>query len=916
MGPLQQDDPREIGPYTTLARLRETASSVRYLARDADGAAVVVIVPRAELAALPAFRRRFQQEDRTAERLAGGWVEAPLASRADADGGELWTAYPYLPSLTLSEAIALTGPLPERTVRILGAGLAETLSRVHATGSVLHGLTPDTVVLAADGPRLTAYGALGAAASAQAGPDGQLSVRLGYLTPEQLAGEKPGPASDLFVLGLLLAYAATGTTPLGDGAAIAHAEPELDSVPEELRALVARCLAKSPAERPSAGTVAADLALEGAAALARDGWLPAALITAVTAQETAVEGALTGTAPVVSPMTPPVRGGDPEDTGTMPKDAGGVTPAPADTATAGPVPDAGPETEEPSTRTEDAVPAGAAARDAGTAPVGAVPDTGPVALDPAARAGDAAPMAPGGGGAAPQGAQGVVPPHAEARTAHAPTTPTAPGASAEAPAAPPALAGGDRPTAQLGALPAGGVGDTRTTRIARLRGALREGGDRATTQLTLPGPRAPLPPVAAPPAAPPAASAPSAPAGGRFERRTLLTGIAAGAAGLLVGGGVVAAVSGDEATPPAKPKPVPRPAAVPGVPPAAKWRYEHPAAASAVAVHGERLLVLTGAAGTSAVDLRTGRRAWEQKAAASTRQALVAGTGLVFVVGADGFLWLSAADGKVVHRAPGAQGLSVAGVAGQSGQVVWFTGVESAPVAKKAARTYVVAYDTVRRKELWRSLVPSAVAPRAAAYELIAVRPTEVVLRRQDMADRGLARFNGFDRATGKALWVRYIPAVAPATPAAGDAEGRVFAALGGVLEAHGASGRIWRQPGGTTLPLGRPLRHGTALYAAGPSQTVLALDAASGAFRWKRSTQAPATTLTPELTVTTSGRTLLAADGTQVTAFGTGDGRRLWKFQDAGGAEDTADPYRTLPAGRTTVVVQRGRAFYALPVS
>ncbi|WP_346342026.1 protein kinase, partial [Streptomyces sp. SID2563] len=147
-----------------------------------------------------------------------------------------------------------------------------------------------TVLLAEDGPRLTAFGPLGAAAEASAGPGGRLSVRLGYLTPEQLAGEEAGPASDLFVLGLLLAYAATGTTPLADGPPaeaadrIAQAAPELGGVPDELRDLIARCLAKDPADRPTAGTVAAGLALEGASALAASGWLPEGLAATVAEQ--------------------------------------------------------------------------------------------------------------------------------------------------------------------------------------------------------------------------------------------------------------------------------------------------------------------------------------------------------------------------------------------------------------------------------------------------------------------------------------------------------------------------------------------------------------------------------------------------------------------------------------------------------
>ncbi|MET8662260.1 protein kinase domain-containing protein, partial [Streptomyces griseus] len=300
MEALRQDDPRRFGRFTALARFHEGASAVRYVARDtATGEVALITAARPELAGLPAYRRRFQAEARTAERLAGGWVAEPLDTgeepEAPAEGPEpLWTAAGYVPALPLAEAIGIAGPLDERALRILGAGIAEILSRVHAAGAVLQGLAPGTVLLAADGPRLTAFGPLGAAASAEARPGGQLSVRLGYLTPEQIEGKEVSAASDLFVLGLLLAYAATGTTPFTEGPAeeaarrIAEDEPELDAVPEALRELITRCLAKDPAERPTAGTVAAQLALEGAAGLARGGWLPEPLAAAVADQEARV----------------------------------------------------------------------------------------------------------------------------------------------------------------------------------------------------------------------------------------------------------------------------------------------------------------------------------------------------------------------------------------------------------------------------------------------------------------------------------------------------------------------------------------------------------------------------------------------------------------------------------------------------
>ncbi|MEL5955541.1 serine/threonine protein kinase, partial [Streptomyces sp. CLV115] len=354
MEALRQDDPRRFGPYTVLARLRETASAVQYLAHAATAPdAVVITAARPELAALPAFRRRFQAEADTADRLTGDRARPKPAVADDTpsdaadespDEDLLWTAGPYVPALTLAEAIGTTGPLPERAVRILGAGIAETLSRAHATGAVLQGLAPRTVLLAGDGPRLTAFGPLGAAAAAEARPGGQLSVRLGYLTPEQVAGEEPGPASDLFVLGLLLAYAATGTTPLADGPAaegaerIARTAPELGAVPEELRDLVARCLEKAPADRPSAGTVAAELALEGAAGMAKGGWLPEALAAAVAEQGARAREAVASGRPIEEPADGSVPASS-EGPAEGPADApvGAPVDAPADAAAEGPV---------------------------------------------------------------------------------------------------------------------------------------------------------------------------------------------------------------------------------------------------------------------------------------------------------------------------------------------------------------------------------------------------------------------------------------------------------------------------------------------------------------------------------------------------------------------------------------------------
>ncbi|MFF3299846.1 PQQ-binding-like beta-propeller repeat protein [Streptomyces sp. NPDC002908] len=887
MEALRQDDPRRFGPYTALARFRESASAVHYLARDTESDELAVVTAaRPALASVPAFRRRFRSEAGIAERLAGGWVQPPLAVPED-DG--LWTAAAYVPAVTLAEAIGLAGPLPERAVRILGAGLAETLSRVHATGAVLQGLAPETVLLAEDGPRLTAFGPLGAAASAEAREGGQLSVRLGYLTPEQVAGKEAGPASDLFVLGLLLAYAATGTTPLADGPVdeaaerIAHGSAELGSVPDELRALIASCLAKDPDDRPGAGAVAAELALEGAAGLAKGGWLPGPLTAAVADQA--------AQARTLEPPAGPVQDEAPAD-------------GDARAATA----------EESGDTGEDS----GTTRFLGTAVRAPRSDraTAQLAL-PRELPGERHAEITGGQPGAPFTASPRELPGAASGAAPSqPPTPAPPATPAPAPPATPA-------PAPAHAQPYGYARPPH--------------GAPAPLPLPLPG-AAPASPAAA-------ASTPAT------SRRALLTTVAAGAAGLVLGGTVVSALGSGDPAPDADGKPAakPRPTA-PGRAPDPRWMYNHPAAAPAPLTAGvwrDELLVLTDTAGATAVDLRTGRKRWESAAAAGAQTVMAAGDGLCFLASPTEFLWLSPEDGRIRHRVryadqfTGVPGMKVAPLTGLTGSVLWFTGSHTvtvkAPKPKKGkkpgkdtqvVKAYFFAYDIVRREELWRVAVPAGRAPGTPAYRLTAVRDADLVVR-QDAATltpadvaagKGRAVFRCFDRTTGKLLWNRQFGTVAPSGAAAGDEGGRLYAAVGDDLQAFetGTGKPLWTLNGTASSLFGTPLPAGTLLHTTNRNQEVGAVERATGRLLWRRSTEVPLGGNAPALTLSGGGKTLLAADATQVTAFAAGDGRRLWKFQDVGaqapkGATVTA-PYRVLGAGEH-VVVQRERAFYAFPV-
>ncbi|AWL86118.1 PQQ-binding-like beta-propeller repeat protein [Streptomyces globisporus] len=924
MEALRQDDPRRFGRFTVLARFDEGASAVRYVARDiATGESALITAARPELAAVPVFSRRFQAEARTAERLAGGWVAPPLdtgdPAETPADGAEpLWTAAGYVPALPLAEAIGIAGPLPERALRILGAGIAEILSRVHAAGSVLQGLAPGTVLLAADGPRLTAFGPLGAAASAEARPGGQLSVRLGYLTPEQIEGKEVSAASDLFVLGLLLAYAATGTTPFTEGPAeeatrrIAEDEPELDAVPQELRELIASCLAKDPDQRPTAGTVAAELALEGAAGLARGGWLPEPLAAAVADQEARVlalevpeEGAAAEPGQADTPAAP--EDARPEAPRTLREpESARTAPEPED---ARPLP--APPLEAPALR-KPADAAASASASAGDGDIGE--DRGTT------RFLNTGPRPPQNDRPTTQ----LALPHeltAAAPAAH-PVQPAAPLALPAAPVTPQPHShthGGPAPY-PAAALPAGPAGPA---------------GPGQGPMVSLPLPPAPAP------APDPAAS-----------RRTLLTIAAAAVGGLIVGGGSVAALGSGDTARATDEKPAPKPRrTLPGQAPEPRWIYAHPASESSpltTALWQDKLLVVTSESQASAVDLRTGKRLWQRADGAKGQAAPAAGADLVFVASPTEFLWLSPENGKVVRRVRYTEafddlpGLTVGRLAGSSGPVIWFTGSHTvtvkAPKPKKGKKkgkdkevveAYFFAYDIVQRKELWRTPVPAGRAPGTPAYRVVAERSADVLVR-QDAASltaaevkkaKGKGSVRSFDQKTGKLLWTRQYGAASLEAATSGDEDGTLYAAVGQDLQAFEADTTkpLWRVEGSDGSWFGTPLIAGPLIHTTERSRLVGAVERESGRLVWRRSTEVPGTGPAPSLTLSGSGKTLIAADAIQVTAFSAADGERLWKFQDIGSAapkgETVSASYRTLAFGET-VVVQRDRSFYAFPVA
>jgi hypothetical protein len=287
MRPLDVDEPTVVGPYRLLGRLGSGGMGRVYLGRSAGGRTVAVKIVHPHFALDEEFRARFRREVDAARRVGGAWT-APVL---DADPGARvpWVATAYAAGPSLSAAVADGGPLPAPTVRALGAGLAEALAAVHELGLVHRDVKPSNVLLTLDGPLLIDFGIARATDGTASLTSTGVSIGSpGYMSPEQILGKGVTGAADVFSLGAVLAYAATGRPPFpGDSSAallykVVHEEPELGLLDGELRGLTAECLAKDPAARPAPAQLARRLAPEGAARLVAGGWLPGTLVEQVS----------------------------------------------------------------------------------------------------------------------------------------------------------------------------------------------------------------------------------------------------------------------------------------------------------------------------------------------------------------------------------------------------------------------------------------------------------------------------------------------------------------------------------------------------------------------------------------------------------------------------------------------------------
>ncbi|WP_442906871.1 serine/threonine-protein kinase [Kitasatospora sp. NBC_01246] len=321
--PLQPDDPAEVGGYRLHARLGAGGMGRVYLSYTPGGRPVALKTVRPEFAQDTEFRWRFAQEVTNARRIHGLYTAQVIDS--DTDDGVPWLATAYVPGPSLHQVVREHGALPVRTVLLLMSGIAEALQAIHGAAVVHRDLKPANVLLAADGPRVIDFGIARAADAVALTGTGFRIGSPAFMAPEQALGRPATHATDVFALGSLAAYAASGTQPFGEGPEttvlyrVVNEQPDLGRVPGDLHAMLLRCLAKQPEDRPTPAEIieaARNPPAAGGGLRFADDWLPTQISTDITCrsdlpQDLPPRGRCRpGPAPFLRRCAAPARGAD------------------------------------------------------------------------------------------------------------------------------------------------------------------------------------------------------------------------------------------------------------------------------------------------------------------------------------------------------------------------------------------------------------------------------------------------------------------------------------------------------------------------------------------------------------------------------------------------------------------------------
>lgn len=268
--PLPDGDPRQIHQYALSGRIPGRHVSDVFVASSGPADLVLKMAPTASCDD-PAAREQFARELRNAKRVRSQRVAKII------DSGE-WNGRPYIvqelvTGPTLAEMLDdhRPGPLDTDDAARLATGLAEALARLHEADVVHRDLTLANVIVNPErGPVLVDFGISRTSDDPRITNHGFAMGTPGYMSPEQLRGERPSHASDVFQWGIVVGQAMLGRHPIVGvldeehrltedwqrAQLAARTDPSLHG---RLGRLVEQALEREPSHRPSSAALSRDI---------------------------------------------------------------------------------------------------------------------------------------------------------------------------------------------------------------------------------------------------------------------------------------------------------------------------------------------------------------------------------------------------------------------------------------------------------------------------------------------------------------------------------------------------------------------------------------------------------------------------------------------------------------------------------
>lgn len=235
-------------------------------AQDAAGHRVALKLLHPQIANEPMARKRLRREAEIINKVKSRGIAHVLD--LEVDSNEPFVVTELIDGPTLAQDVTRNGAWNREDLSDLAEWLRRILTELHASGVVHRDIKPSNIMLSAQGPVLIDFGIAKMATDERMTKTGMVTGTPGYLAPEVIEGEDPGPAADWWAWASVLVFCATGRQPFGSGpleavlARVTTGKVDVDGLDDQIRIPLLAALRPDPAQRATPEAVVAGLSAD------------------------------------------------------------------------------------------------------------------------------------------------------------------------------------------------------------------------------------------------------------------------------------------------------------------------------------------------------------------------------------------------------------------------------------------------------------------------------------------------------------------------------------------------------------------------------------------------------------------------------------------------------------------------------